>query len=150
MRKKKATFASSFASTHNDIIIMISNLKQLVKKNSVDIILIVTIILVALISFGIGYLIASQTENQSIIIQNPSNTYSASINQSSVPLQNELEKQTTGQGSFMGSINSNKYHWPDCSFAKRISEENQIWFSSEEEAQNAGYIRCGGFEKYIQ
>ena len=127
---------------------MLSNLKQLVKKKSVDIFLIATVVLVALTSFGIGYLIASQTENQSIIIQNPSNVYSASINQSSVPLQNEIKKQTTGQGSFVGSVNSNKYHWSDCSFAKRISEENQIWFSSEQEAQNAGYIRCGSFEKY--
>jgi len=124
---------------------MLSNLKQLVKKNTVDIILMVTVILVALISFGIGYLIASQTENQSIIIQNPSNVYSASIEQS---IQDEVEKQTAVEGSFVGSANSNKYHWPDCSFAKRISEENQIWFSSEQEAQNTGYIRCGSFEKY--
>jgi len=50
----------------------------------------------------------------------------------------------------VGSINSNKYHWPNCSFGARISEENQIWFSSEEEAENAGYIKCGSFEKYIK
>lgn len=104
-----------------------------------------TVILVALISFGIGYLIASQTENQSIIIQNPSNVYSASIEQS---IQDKTEKQTAVEGSFVGSINSNKYHWPNCPFAKRIAEKNQIWFSSEQEAQNAGYIRCGSFEKY--
>ena len=122
---------------------MLSNLKQLVKKNTVNITLIVTIILVALISFGIGYLIASQIENQSIIIQNPSFN-SASI-QESLPKES---KDVLKQEKFIGSVNSNKYHWPDCPFAKRISEENQIWFSSEQEAQDAGYIRCGSFEKY--
>ncbi|MBU1255290.1 hypothetical protein KKE74_00845 [Patescibacteria group bacterium] len=122
---------------------MLSNLKQLVKKNTVNITLIVTIILVALISFGIGYLIASQIENQSIIIHNPSFN-SASI-QESLPKES---KDALKQEKFIGSVNSNKYHWPDCPFAKRISEENQIWFSSEQEAQDAGYIRCGSFEKY--
>ena len=123
---------------------MLSNLKQFVKKNTVNITLIVTIILVALISFGIGYLIASQIENQSIIIQNPSFN-SASI-QESLPKES---KDVLKQEKFIGSVNSNKYHWPDCPFAKRISEENQIWFSSEQEAQDAGYIRCGSFEKYV-
>jgi len=124
---------------------MLSNLKQLVKKNTVDIVLIITVILIALISFGIGYLIASQTENQSIIIQNPS-LNSASVVKTIEPA--FAKASADKKGKFVGSINSNKYHWPDCSFAKRISEENQIWFSSEQEAQNAGYIKCGSFEKY--
>ncbi len=124
---------------------MLSNLKNLVKRNTVDIILAVTVVLVALISFGIGYLVAFQTDNQPIIIQNPSFN-SASIQQS-LPKES---KNTTEQKKFVGSINSNKYHWPDCPWAKKIAEENQVWFSSEQEAQNAGYIRCRGFEKYIK
>jgi hypothetical protein len=30
---------------------------------------------------------------------------------------------------FVGSIKSNKYHYPSCSGAKQIKPENQIWFS---------------------
>lgn len=40
---------------------------------------------------------------------------------------------------FVGSVNSDKYHLPDCPSAKRIKPENQIWFASQEEAQVAGY-----------
>jgi len=40
---------------------------------------------------------------------------------------------------FVGSVNSNLYHHPDCSSANRIKEANKIWFNSEEEAAQAGY-----------
>lgn len=41
------------------------------------------------------------------------------------------------------SKNSNKYHFAWCSGAKRIKEENQIWFNSAKEAETAGYILAG-------
>ena len=121
---------------------MLSNFKDLVKRNESDILLTITIILVALVSFGSGLLIDFSEDKSPIVIQNPT----ASIIETS-----QLEKESSVEkGTFVGSINSNKYHWPDCSFSKRIAEQNQIWFSSEEKAQNAGYARCGSFEKYIQ
>lgn len=40
---------------------------------------------------------------------------------------------------FVGSRNSDKYHFPDCYWATRIKPENQIWFKSEEEARKMGY-----------
>jgi len=126
---------------------MLSNFKDLVKRNESDILLTITIILVALVSFGSGLLIDFSKDNQSIIIQNPEvnqGVNQASIQQASQPIKN----QSIEQGRFVGSVNSNKYHWPECSFAKRIAEQNQIWFESEEEAQKAGYARCSGFEKY--
>jgi len=43
---------------------------------------------------------------------------------------------------FVGSIASNKYHYPTCYWATRISPENQIWFSSSQDAQNHGYVAC--------
>ena len=125
---------------------MLSNFKEIVKNNESDIILTISIVLVSLISFGAGLLIDFSGSENPIIIQQPT----ASIQQvltnteSPVPV---IEKETK-EGTFVGSINSNKYHWPDCSFAKRIGEDNMIWFNSEEEAQSAGYIRCGSFEKY--
>ncbi|MFH0805777.1 MAG: hypothetical protein V1901_02790 [Patescibacteria group bacterium] len=111
---------------------MLSDFKKFVKNNEPDIILTISIVLISLIVFGIVLLINFSNNKEKIIIQNPSASVIESIK----------------QGMFVGSINSTKYHWPDCSFAKRISEENQVWFSSEQEAQDAGYIKCSSFEKY--
>jgi len=125
---------------------MLSYFKNLVNEHESDIILTIGIILIALISFGAGQLTAPQADIESVIIQNPitnQNSKTASIQQA-MPVTDQAEEQ----GTFVGSINSNKYHWPNCSSAKKIAEKNQIWFSSEAEAQAAGYIRCGSFEKY--
>jgi len=40
---------------------------------------------------------------------------------------------------FVASKNSKVYHLPSCKYAKRIKEENKIWFRSEEEAKRMGY-----------
>ena len=122
---------------------MLSDFKKFVKNNESNIILSITIVLIALISFGTGLLINSSGGEGEVIIQNPSALVIKAIESSSA------KATADKQGTFVGSVNSNKYHWPDCSFAKRIAQENQIWFSSEQEAQNAGYVRCSSFEKYI-
>ena len=46
-------------------------------------------------------------------------------------------------GVYVGSIDSDKYHNPNCRFAKEILPENEIWFDSAEEAQNSAYSPCG-------
>jgi micrococcal nuclease len=46
-------------------------------------------------------------------------------------------------GRFVGSLESDKYHYPSCRWAKKILPENAIWFSSSEEARAAGYVPCG-------
>jgi len=125
---------------------MLSLFKQIVKKNESDILLTLTIILVALVSFGAGLLIDFSKDKTPIIIQNPIPT--ASIQQTLTETCAPGQESSIEQGRFVGSVNSNRYHWPDCSFAKRIGEENQIWFDSEQEAQDANYTRCGNFERY--
>ena len=42
--------------------------------------------------------------------------------------------------AFVGSKNSNKYHLPSCTAAKRIKPENRICFTSKEEAEKRGYV----------
>lgn len=42
-------------------------------------------------------------------------------------------------GAFVASANGKKYYLPDCSEARRINEENKIWFDSAEEAEESGY-----------
>jgi len=45
-------------------------------------------------------------------------------------------------GVFVGSINSDVYHYPTCTYAQRIYPENQIWFSSSQDARAHGYRPC--------
>lgn len=42
-------------------------------------------------------------------------------------------------GQVVGSKNGSKYHLPECSGAKRIKEENKVWFATVEDAKKAGY-----------
>jgi hypothetical protein len=78
---------------------------------------------------------ADSMENSSSSDLNVKNALRAKIEQSrlgSVNLQNKAEV-------FVASKNSKIYHRPDCKYAKRIKEENKIWFRSDEEAAEAGY-----------
>jgi endonuclease YncB( thermonuclease family) len=47
-----------------------------------------------------------------------------------------------GQGQFVGSKNSDVYHYPDCPHAQNIKEENKIWFEDAQDAVNHGYRPC--------
>jgi len=44
---------------------------------------------------------------------------------------------------FVGSTESDKYHYPSCRWAKKILSQNEIWFSSSAEARAVGYVPCG-------
>ena len=45
-------------------------------------------------------------------------------------------------GSYVGSINSDKFHKPSCQWAQKISKSNEIWFSSRQDAISKGYQAC--------
>ncbi len=53
--------------------------------------------------------------------------------------QQDYTKSGTG---LVGSVESDKYHYPSCRWAKKIKPENEIWFSSEEDARAQGYTAC--------
>ena len=42
-------------------------------------------------------------------------------------------------GTYVASKNGTKFYLPTCSTAKRIKEENKIWFDTEDEARAAGF-----------
>jgi micrococcal nuclease len=46
-------------------------------------------------------------------------------------------------GKYVGSKESDKYHYPNCRWAEKINTENQIWFDSINEADSVGYKPCG-------
>lgn len=51
--------------------------------------------------------------------------------------------QGKSAGKFVASSDSDKFHWPDCRWAKKILSENEIWFDSAADAIAAGYGACG-------
>ena len=107
--------------------------------------IIATVILVALISFGIGRLTAPKTEPIQI-----KNLEKASVEDLKIPEEKQESSEINYQGKVVGSKNSDKYHLPDCPGAKQIAEKNKIWFDSIEEAKKAGYKpagNCPGLQK---
>lgn len=122
----------------------LSQFRDWVKKNQGDIALVVGFILVAIIAFGAGRLTAPAVVRNPIIIENMGDTgNSAGIDDSAAsgvssdnPVNASIQSNT--KGMFVGSKNSNLYHWPWCAPAKNIKPENEVWFQSEAEARAAG------------
>lgn len=46
------------------------------------------------------------------------------------------------RGVYVGSVNSNIYHYPYCKWAKKIKRENEVWFISSGQARDADYRPC--------
>ena len=68
--------------------------------------------------------------------------YESSVDIDSNDSDNDSSR-TSSNITYVASSNSDKFHEPSCSQAKRINEENKITFSSREDALNAGYSPCG-------
>jgi len=47
------------------------------------------------------------------------------------------------KGAFVGSTISDKYHTPDCIWAKEIDRDRQVWWDTAAEAEADGYSPCG-------
>ncbi len=133
---------------------MINKLTQFVKDNQNDIVLIIGIILISLISFGAGRLFeAGRLTNQPInygsekIINIDQNIAAESPTPSpnKNPNQQTPQIQTDSAGSLqiIGNKSSKIYHYPWCSGAKNMKEENKIFFNSTEEAKKAGFKPAG-------
>ena len=43
---------------------------------------------------------------------------------------------------FVGSKNSNKYHYTSCRWAQKIYSENLVTFESVKDAKNNNYVAC--------
>lgn len=111
------------------------------KRDFSVIIFSVIIVLVATASFGLGRISENEDSKQGVF-----------IDKGNIHIQNTKDKNintvNTG-GTVVASKNSDKYHFPWCSGAVRISEENKIWFSSIKEARAKGYIpasNCKGLK----
>lgn len=52
---------------------------------------------------------------------------------------NPAPSTTASGGQYVASKTGTKYYLPWCGTAKRIKDENKVWFSSKAEAESAGY-----------
>jgi hypothetical protein len=125
---------------------MVRNLREKVKQwflpREDEIILVFTIILVALIGFGLGRLSALREEKFPIQIQTSLPSAFESENQEAgLPVSRISDRGGEGKQEklYVGSRNGSVYHYPWCPGAERIKEANKVWFSSREEAGKAGY-----------
>ena len=54
-----------------------------------------------------------------------------------------VQKSTQADtGAYIGNARSNKFHRPDCRWAKKIAPANRVSFKSRQEAIDRGYVPC--------
>lgn len=95
------------------------------------------ILISILILASIGLVVGNHSTDTSTV------TPSLQGNQGSIVGDLTSAAALASEKSYVGSIKSNKYHYPDCRAAKKIKPENEIWFSSSEDARAHGYEPCG-------
>lgn len=89
----------------------------------------IVIILIATLSFGLGRLSEVGKREPVKIEYNEPGSVLGATKQASPNVLTEV----------VASKNGAKYHYPHCSGAKRIKEENKIVFKTPAEAESAGY-----------
>ena len=122
-------------------------IKQFVEtEQGKGILSILVIILVAVGSFGLGRLskdqvgpgIAVQEYNLANVISAVENTTTNNTKQNIIK-PTETTKSISAGKSFFASSRGSKYYSIGCSGGKTLKEENKVWFSTKQEAENAGY-----------
>ncbi len=86
---------------------------------------IIIIFLAAFSSFGLGRLSATESARPPVTV-------------AEAPEEAKPQGMAVG-GLVIASRTGSVYHFPWCAGASQIKTENQIWFSSEEGAKDAGY-----------
>jgi len=125
------------------------NIPEILSSRKVqDGLLITAVVLLGAISFGLGRLSAVDTKTSEVALCDalesqtatalsalPSTDTGTSLNLGAKKEQPAM----TGKGAYVASKSGSAYHFPWCSGAQRIKEENKIWFQTKEEAEQAGY-----------
>lgn len=129
------------------------NISEKIKKIKTidnDVFIIVIILFVGLISFGLGRLSALSENKTPVTVRQGSlqavENLTGAVANTQLPASpaggstSEVNSSIGGKEKlFVASKNGTKYHYPWCSGAQSIKEENKIWFDTKEEAEKAGY-----------
>ena len=89
---------------------------------------------------GQSYSVSTEKQSWNTASATPQTTASA-ITMPAGPF--AASASTTSQEAFVGSTNSNKYHYPSCQWAQKIKPCNEICFSCCADARAHGYVPCG-------
>jgi hypothetical protein len=129
-------------------------LKEYARGRQTDLFLAGLIFLVSVGSFGLGRLSAIWSEKEPVRITQNAERQTLNVkngidnavaeNASAV---SAFSVQNSALGKYVASKNGTAYHYPWCSGAKRIKEENKIWFQTKTEAEAKGYkpaANCDG------
>lgn len=121
-------------------------IKGLDHYTQLTIIHICVLVFVGLGAFGLGRLSAGSNTTVE-----PVRILDANVGSSSVGLGNITNNLSTintrasntsvSVGAYIASKNGKLYYTVDCSGAKRIKKENQVWFMTESDAQKSGFTR---------
>lgn len=100
------------------------------------------IFMVGMGSFGLGRLSAVLPKKEPIKIERHE---PGGENHDATPAP-ALKFTAPHSGKYVASKNGTAYHYPWCSGAQKIMEENKIWFNTKKEAEMAGYKPAGNCE----
>ncbi len=108
----------------------------------------VVVLMVALGAFGLGRLSLKPSEALPPVKKTVPYTSSQVATPTQLPAVVPIVKKATTtegvrEGGYVGSKNGTKYHLPWCSGAKRIKEENKVYFADKALAEKAGYTPAG-------
>lgn len=114
-----------------------------------DLFAILLILLVGTGGFLLGRLSAAESVRKEQLSITGGPVFQASAAQA-LPLtttNSSAVEKTSVLGMYVGSRTGKTYHLPWCSGAKRIKEENKVWFQTKDEAEGRGYraaANCNG------
>lgn len=124
--------------------------KEFLKLHETKIILTAGFILVAVLSFEAGIMKGQTIKQNPIIVKENTGQAVCGASSGQSPEAQNLPSEGTDSSdgintpqancAYLGSKNSNKYHLPNCQYAKRIKQGNIVCFTSENEAKLKGYL----------
>ncbi len=124
----------------SEIITLCKRIGAKATENKKDLYLSVVIVLIAIISFGLGRLSKIREEKTPITMENIANSQPVALTTTPIATEEKI---------FVASKNGKKYYFAWCESAKIIKEQNRVWFSTKEEAEKAGYepaSNCKGLQ----
>jgi hypothetical protein len=112
-----------------------SKIKLFITTREKDLFYIILLTTTAGLAFGLGRLAQIEAKRPPIRIEMPQTSTSTA----GEPVTTINPAPASLGGLYVASKNGTKYHFPWCSGALRINEENKIWFDNKTDAEAAGY-----------
>jgi hypothetical protein len=123
-----------------------NKIKHKIGIDTMTLVCLCIIVLVALGSFGLGRLSVSSMSkpNASNIKEAVDTDLTKEVTGNSSEIKNNLATGDTSlkEKLYVASKNGKLYYSKDCSGAKRIMEKNQVWFATSIEAEKSGYSKA--------